>query len=147
MKCYRFITSANCLPRQQSERSLPKLSAWSPHSYLASPPNRLFLRSLSSSSPPRLPSTTTYEELCTALASEDVLVVDVRQVSINLLHHNKLFCSPKSWLLTELSLVQWTSLSAKWLRFSQCPLTSGRPWLAELPLIRTPQLFFPVWQA
>ena len=81
MKCYRFISSANYLPRQQSERSLPTLPAWSPHSYLACPPNRLFLRSLSSSSPPRLPPTTTYEELCAALASEDVLVVDVRQVS------------------------------------------------------------------
>jgi len=77
--CLRFMTSANPLPRQQPERILPKLSAWSPHSYLASPPNRLILRSLSSSSPPCLPSTTTYEELCAALASEDVLVVDVRQ--------------------------------------------------------------------
>jgi len=75
----RFISSANHSPRQQSERSLPKLSAWSAHSHLASPPNCLLLRNLSSSSPPRLPPTTTYEELCAALVSEDVLVVDVRQ--------------------------------------------------------------------
>ena len=45
-------------------------------------PSPLFLRLLSSSpSTTLLPPTTTYEELRTALASEDILVVDVRQVS------------------------------------------------------------------
>ena len=44
-------------------------------------PSPLFSRLLSSSpSTTLLPPTTTYEELRTALASEDILVVDVRQV-------------------------------------------------------------------
>merc|ERR1719244_1170793 len=125
--CLRSISSANYLPRQQPERSLAIISTWSLHSFLASPPNCLLLRSLSSSSPPRLPSTTTYEELCAALASEDVLVVDVRQ--------------PKE-LASDGAIPGAVNIplgQVKWLRFSQCPLTSGSPLLAELPLNQTLQ--------
>ena len=50
--------------------------------------------------------TTTYEELRTALVSEDVLVVDVRQVLEKCVLLYSCFFSLKSWLLMELSLVQ-----------------------------------------
>jgi len=58
----------------ESKKSIPLLSS-------SCSPGFPFLRLFSSSpSTTLLPPTTTYEELCTALASEDVLVVDVRQV-------------------------------------------------------------------
>ena len=111
-------------------------------------PGFLFLRPLSSSpSTTILPPTTTYEELRTALASEDVLVVDVRQVVEKCVILYSCLFSLKNWPQMGLSLVQWTSHWSKLVRCSPCLLTSGNLYLASPPLKLTPPLSSPAWLA
>ena len=150
--CFRSISTVHHLPLLKLQSKRPSCVQSSPNptplvsSYCS--PGSLFLRLLSSStSTTLLPPTTTYEELCTALVSEDVLVVDVRQVLEKCVLLYSCFFSLKSWLRMELSLVQWTSPSSKLARCSPCLLNSGSLSLACPPLKMTRQLSSLAWLA